>query len=97
MPSGDEVLAALLRINDRLHAAVEDSVADSQCGFRAGRGYGDLIYCVCQLVDKTIIHHSKIFLLFVDLCKVYDSAQTYMCIAKVRCALLFSGFGAFFL
>ena len=49
-------------INDKLHAAVEDSVADSQCGFRAGRGYGDLIYCVCQLVEKTIIHRSKTFI-----------------------------------
>ena len=60
-------------LNDRLQAVVEDSVADSQCGFRAGRGCVDMVFCVRQLVEKTIEHHSKIFLLFVDLHKAYDS------------------------
>jgi len=32
-----------------------------------------LIFCVRQLVEKTIEHRSKVFLLFVDLCKAYDS------------------------
>jgi len=41
-------------INDQLQAVVEDSVADSQCGFRAGRGCVDLVFCVRQLVEKTI-------------------------------------------
>ena len=59
-------------INDRLQAVVEDSVADSQCGFRAGRGCVDLIFCVCQLIEKAIEHHTKVFLLFVDLHKAYD-------------------------
>ena len=60
-------------INDRLQAVVEDSVADSQYGFRVGRGCVDMVFCVCQLVEKTIEHQSKIFLLFVDHCKAYDS------------------------
>jgi len=47
-----------------------------QCGFRAGKGCVDVIYCVCQLVEKTIIYHSKIFLLFVDLCKAYGFVPT---------------------
>ena len=50
-------------INDRLQTVVEDSVADSQCGFRAGRGCVDMVFCVHQLVEKTIEHCSKIFLL----------------------------------
>jgi len=33
-------------ISDRLQAVVEDSVSDSQCGFRVGRGCVDLIFCV---------------------------------------------------
>ena len=60
-------------LNDRLQAVVEDSVADSQCGFRAGRGCVDMVFSVRQLVEKTTEHHSKIFLLFVDLRKAYDS------------------------
>jgi len=60
-------------INDQLQAVVEDSVADSQCGFRAGRGCVDLVFCVCQLVENTTEHRSKIFLLCIDLSKAYDS------------------------
>ena len=60
-------------INDRLQTVVEDSVADSQCGFRAGRGCVDMVFCARQLVEKTIEHRSKIFLLFLDLRKAYDS------------------------
>ena len=61
---------------------VEDSIADSQCGFRAGRGCVDLVFCVCQLVEKTIEHRSKIFLLFVDLRKAFDSVprQALWCV-----------------
>ena len=36
-----------------------------------GRGYADMIFCVCQLVEKAIEH--KVLLLFVDLCRAYDS------------------------
>jgi len=60
-------------VNDRLQTVVEDSVADSQCGFRAGRGCIDMVFCVRQIVEKTFEHHSKIFLLFVDLRKAYNS------------------------
>ena len=69
-------------INDRLQVVVEDSVTDSQCGFRAGRGCVDLIFCVRQFVEKTIEHRSKIFLLFVDLRKAYDSVpwQALWCV-----------------
>ena len=31
-------------LNDRLQSVVEDSVADSQCGFRAGRGCVDMVF-----------------------------------------------------
>ena len=46
-------------INDQLQAVVVDSVADSQCGFRTGKG------CVYMVF--------VFFFLFVDLHKVYDS------------------------
>ena len=52
---------------------MEDVVADSQCGFRSGRGCADMVFCACQLVEKAIEHNTKVFLLFVDLRKAYDS------------------------
>ena len=32
-----------------------------------------MIFCVCQLVEKVIEHNTKVFLLFVDFRKAYDS------------------------
>ena len=60
-------------LNDRLQLVVEETVSDSQCGFRAGRGCVDMIFCVHKLVEKALGHNTKLFLLFVDLLKAYDS------------------------
>ena len=60
-------------LNNRLQLVVEEMISDSQCGFRAGRGCVDMIFCVRQLVEKAIEHNTKLFLLFVDLRKAYDS------------------------
>ena len=42
-----------------------------------------MIFCVQQLVEKAIEHNTKMFLLFVDLCKAYDSVPR----AAFWCAL----------
>ncbi len=60
-------------IQKRLQGVVEDVVSDSQCGLRKGRGCKDMIFCARQLVEKTREHNSKVFMLFVDLRKAYDS------------------------
>ena len=70
-------------LNNRLQLVVEETVSDSQCGFRAGRGCVDMIFCVRQLVEKAIEHNNKLFLLFVDLRKAYDSVPR----AALWCAL----------
>jgi len=81
-----DVMGKLLAriLNNRLQTVVEDSVADSRCGFRADRGC-----CVRQIVEKTFEHRSKVFLLFVDLHKAYDSVPrqgTLVCSAEIWCA-----------
>ena len=48
-------------------------VADSQCGFCCNCGHIDMIFCAHQLVQKTVEHDTKEFLLFVHLTKAYDS------------------------
>ena len=60
-------------IQQCLQAMVEEVVADCQCGFRCNRGCIDMIFCACQLIEKTIEHDTKAFILFIDLKKVYDS------------------------
>ena len=60
-------------IQKRLQGVVEEVVPDSQCGFRKGRGCTDMIFCARQLVEKAREHNTKVFMLFVDLRKAYDS------------------------
>lgn len=42
--------------NDRSQLVVEETVSDSQYGFKAGRGCVEMIFCVCQLVEKATKH-----------------------------------------
>lgn len=39
-------------IQVRLQRVAEEMLPDSQCGFRAGRGCADMIFCARQLVEK---------------------------------------------
>ena len=53
---------------------VEDVVADSECGFWYNCSCGtDLIFCAHQLIERTIEHDTKAFILFIDLKKAHDS------------------------
>ena len=58
----------------RLQVVGEDSVfEDSQAGFRALRQCMDMIFSCRQLVEKVLEQNDKVFLLFIDLTKAYDS------------------------
>ncbi len=52
-----------------LQAVAEEVLLDSQRGFRHGRGCVDMIFSARQAIE----HHTKTFMLFVDLQKAYDS------------------------
>ena len=52
---------------------VEDTLPISQCGFRHGRGCIAMMFCARQIMEKARGQHTKIFMLFVDLRKAYDS------------------------
>ena len=57
----------------RMQRVAEEVLPDSQCGFRAGRGCVDMVFCARQLVEKAREHNATLYLLFVDLRKAYDS------------------------
>ena len=57
----------------RLQRVAEEVLPDSQCGFRAGRGCADMVFCTRQLVKKAREHNTTLYLLFIDLRKAYDS------------------------
>ena len=52
---------------------VAEVLPDSQCGFRRGRGCVDMIFCARQMIEKAVEGNTKIFMLFIDLQKAYDS------------------------
>ena len=66
-----KVMARILQ--ERLQQVAEDELPESQCGFRKGRGCSDMSFVIRQLVEKSMEHRSKQFLVFVDLKKAYDS------------------------
>ena len=51
----------------------QEVVADSQCGFWCNHHCIDMIFCARQLIEKTIEHDTKAFILFIDSKKAYDS------------------------
>ena len=66
-----KVFAHILK--QRLQNVADSELAESQCGFRKGRGCMDMIFCVRQLIEKTIEHEEVLYVVFVDLRKAYDS------------------------
>ena len=60
-------------LQERLQVLAESLLPESQCGFRKGRGCTDMIYVARQLLEKTREHDDKLYVLFVDLKKAYDS------------------------
>ena len=60
-------------VKERLRKLAEDELPESQCAFSKGRSCADMIFTVCQLVEKSCEHKSKAFFTFIDLKKAYDS------------------------
>jgi len=54
-------------LNNRQQLVAEETVSDSQCGFRATRGCVDMIFCVSQLVEKTTEHNAKVIFCYIVL------------------------------
>ena len=66
-----KVFARVLK--QRLEIVAEEVLAESQCGFRKGRGCVDMIFCARQVIEKTLEHEESLYIVFVDLKKAYDS------------------------
>ena len=66
-------------IQARLQKLAEEELPESQCGFREGRGCSDMIFTVRQLVEKSIEHRSKQFIIFVDLKKHMTPCHEQLC------------------
>ena len=47
-------------------------MSDEQCGFRDGRGSVDQIFCLKNLIEKSLERNRKLFVGYMDLEKAYD-------------------------
>ena len=79
---GGKLFAKVIQL--RLQRVAERVLPDTQCGFRSGRGCTDMVFCARQLTEKAIEHNTKLFLLFIDLKKAYDSVprEALWCVLK---------------
>lgn len=70
----DVVGKAVARIlQDRLQQLAEEVLRELQCGFRKKSGCPDMIFVVRQLVEKSWEHQAKMFFIFIDPRKAYNS------------------------
>ena len=60
-----KVVARIIR--GRLQKLAERELLESQCGFRKGHGYMDMVFTIRQLTEKDIEHQAKQFFIFVHL------------------------------
>ena len=65
-----EVVGKLMArvLQDRLQQLAEEELPETQCGFRT-----DMMFTLRQLMEKSVEHRTKQFIIFVDLRKAYDS------------------------
>ena len=62
---------------NRLSAHVDELgiLPESQCGFRTGRGTTDMIFSARRLQEKCQEQYKDLYLVFIDLTKVFDSVN----------------------
>ena len=73
-------------IQNRLQQFAEDTLPDSQCGFRISCSCNDQIFTASQVIEKLNEHRTNAFLIFIDLRKAYDSvprAALWQCLRKL--------------
>ena len=56
----------------RLLELAEEVLPESQCGFRPARGTIDMIFCACQLQEKSLEQQQPAMFIFWDLKKAFD-------------------------
>ena len=59
----------------RLRPILDPSLAESQCGFRKGRGCPDLHFSLRRLTELAHAHRAPLWVAFVDFRKAFDSVN----------------------
>jgi Reverse transcriptase (RNA-dependent DNA polymerase) len=57
------------------HVHLHEVLPESQCGFRAGRGFADMIFAARQVQEKCREQHQDLYMIFIDLTKAFESVH----------------------
>ena len=58
-----------------IDSVAQNTLPDSQCGFRPGRSTVDMVFTVRQIQEKCTEQQMDLFACFIDLTKAFDSPQ----------------------
>ncbi|XP_065576324.1 uncharacterized protein LOC136037530 [Artemia franciscana] len=73
LPVSSKLLASV--ILQRLRKALDATLQEEQHGFRTGRSCSDLIFVLRMLVEESKEWNKKLYLLFIDFEKTFDSVD----------------------
>ena len=65
----------LIILLNRLRQKFEDELPDEQAGFRRGRGTGDMLCCIHNVIEKTLLMSERTFLVVIDYSMAFDSVS----------------------
>ena len=65
----------LIILLNRLRQKFEDELPDEQAGFRRGRGTADMLCCIQNVIEKTLLMSERTFIVCIDYSKAFDSVS----------------------
>ena len=65
----------LIILLNRLRQKFEDELPDEQAGFRRGRGTADMLCCIQNVIEKTLLMSERTFIVFIDCSKAFDNVS----------------------
>lgn len=79
---GITLLSVILKLYEsilekRLRAQVEDTLEQSQSGFRKGRGTRDHTFTIQEIINKSLLKEKNAYFAFIDLEKAFDTTPRH--------------------
>ena len=74
LSTAGKILARIL-LRRLLENVTENTLSESQCGFRPGRGTSDMIFVARQLQEKSREQNQPLYMIFLDLTKAFDTVN----------------------
>ena len=79
-----KVISRIL-LNRLIDSVAEDTLPESQCGFRRGRSTTDMVFILKQLQEKSKEQLKPLYMVFIDLTKAVNREALWKILAKLGC------------